>query len=73
MGYEARRDEITRRIRMRWFYLGAKVFENEEGGLVELVNDMAAAETPDEFDDLWNRFYDWCDEHRVLVKVIPEG
>lgn len=72
MGYTARRDEITRRIRMHWFYLGAKVFEDERGGLVELVDAMAAAEDAAAFDPLWEQFYDWCDEHRVQVKVVPE-
>lgn len=71
MGYEARRDEITRRIRMSWFYLAAKASEGE-GGVVQLVDSMAEATSADLFDALWDRFYDWCDEHRVLVKVLPE-
>lgn len=72
MGYVARRDEITRRIRMSWFYLAAKATEGE-GGLVALVHEMSEAEQHEEFDVLWDRFYDWCDTHRVLVKVVPDS
>ena len=70
MGYTARRDEITRRIRMSWFYLATKATDDQI--LLPLVDEMAAAETDADFDPLWDRFYDWCDEHRVQVKVVPD-
>lgn len=71
MGYTARRDEITRRIRMSWFYLATKATDDEI--LVPLVDRMASAETADDFEPLWDQFYDWCDANRVLVKTVPDS
>lgn len=55
---------IATRFRIR---LGRKpVWEDEIEGLLEELEDQTDA---DEFDDVWNCIYDWCDAERVWVRT----
>lgn len=62
--FEQRRDAITKRMRRQpWF----EVFEEDCG----IISDLEAAEDPDDWDEWWDQFYDWCDDgKRVWVKLI---
>lgn len=40
---------------------------DSDGELQDIADDLAVAEDGDEWDDPWDRFYDWADENRVWV------
>lgn len=56
-----RRDIIVKRIR------GAGFFDEADSELQELVDELADSRDTDEFDRVWDYFYDWADDHRVWV------
>lgn len=35
--------------------------------LEEIIEEIHASQNPDEFDLVWDRFYDWADRNRVWV------
>lgn len=64
MSFEQRRDEIVRRIRASRFW------DEDDGELVTTVSDLSAAWDVDEFDQFWDKFYDWADWNRVWVETF---
>lgn len=69
MTFEERRDAIVARIQNAPFY------DETEWELPCIVSGLATADEPDWFDDCWDTFYDWADEHSVWVNTlgIPAG
>jgi ASC-1-like (ASCH) protein len=63
ISFEERRKAIVARMRKQpWF----EAFETEEG----IADDLETETDVDEWDYLWNQFYDWCDENRVWVATF---
>jgi hypothetical protein len=63
MSFDARRDEIVKRIRTSPFY------DKTDGWLVDFVGEMANSDHVDEFDEWRDQFYDWCNLNRVWVQT----
>jgi len=66
-----RRDEIVRRIRR------GKFWDAEDDELVGIVDELAEldlhdndGQAEDEFNAVWDLFYDWADAHHVWVKIF---
>lgn len=66
MGFEAKRNEIARRLRVSPWLKGADEF----GALAEAVDKLAGAETPEEFDGWWDEIYDHADRDRVWINAF---
>lgn len=62
------RDVVVARIKRAPFY-----DENHDGELTEIVDELAEVEDVDEFDAVWDRFYDWADFNRVWVETFKGG
>jgi hypothetical protein len=58
-----RRDVMVARIKAAPFY------DEDDMELERIVEDLAYAETPDEWDGPWDEFYDWADDSRVWIKT----
>jgi hypothetical protein len=69
---EQKRNEIVHRIKVSNFY-----DEENDGELWEIVDELSGVQDVDEFDAVWDRFYDWADYARVWVEtfkaVAPAG
>jgi cell fate (sporulation/competence/biofilm development) regulator YmcA (YheA/YmcA/DUF963 family) len=64
MTFEQRRDVIVQRLRnSRWY-------KQSEMGLDEVVNDIEAATTVDEFDEAWAELYDAADWDRAWIATV---
>lgn len=61
IGFGNKRDIIVKRIReARWF-------DPEDMYLTEIVDELSLVDDVDEFDRVWDDFYDWADFNRVWV------
>jgi hypothetical protein len=65
LSFEERRDETVRR-----FNLVRRHHFPEDLDLELLLEELAEAPDPDEFDIVWDSIYDWCDDYRVWVETI---
>lgn len=65
MPFEARRDEIVRRIK------AARWYDEDDSTLWHVVDELADTTDPDDFDEPWDEFYDWCDANRVWIDTRP--
>lgn len=63
---EQRRDKIVWLIRRAPFY---QLDDAEWGELRDRVNDLAAAEGVEAFDEAWDEIYDWADHNDVWIKT----
>jgi hypothetical protein len=63
-----KRDEIVHRIKVSNFY-----DEDHDGELVDIIDELSGIETVDEFDWVWDRFYDWADFNRVWVETFSSA
>jgi hypothetical protein len=59
--FTSKRDIIVERIR------GTGFFDDADSELMELVDELADSRDIDEFDRVWDYFYDWADANRVWV------
>lgn len=72
MTFIERRDAIVARIRAAgWFKRavadGSAQYDYEVGGIVD---ELADTETADDFDIVWDGFYDWADaDHRLWIEL----
>ena len=64
MSFPAKRDEIVDRIRKASFY------DEDDSELNDLIWDLDTADDLEEFDFVWNHFYDWCDRERVWLETF---
>ena len=62
--FPEKRDEMVRRIR------ALPIISTR---LSDIADNLAAAETPDEWDDPWDDFYDYADERRIWVATWPRA
>ena len=62
--FEERRDLIVKRI------LASRFWDAEDEDLVTIVEDLGKAPDEDRFDEFWDEFYNWCDEHAVWVATV---
>lgn len=63
LSFEEKRDEIVDRIN------SAPFMDEDDGELVDIVEELAGTETIPEFDRAWSWFYDWADFARVWVET----
>lgn len=61
MTFEARRGAIVRRIKAARFY------SDDNWTLWSVVDELADTTDPEDFDNVWDAFYDWADSNRVWV------
>lgn len=66
MAFVDKRSAIVERIRESSFYTG----EDLDWELDEIVMALDEAEDEDDFNMVWDEFYDWCDAHRVWVATL---
>ena len=64
MAFEQQRDAIVGRIKRARFY------SEDDHELAEIVAELTDVENVDEFDWVWDRFYDWADANRVWVDTF---
>jgi hypothetical protein len=64
MPFEAKRDEIVRRIKAQKFW------NPDDFELSDTMEGLEEAEDANEFDEAWADFYDWADAHRVWVETF---
>lgn len=62
--FEAKRDEIVHRIKAARFY------RDDDWTLWSVVDELADTTDTDDFDNVWDAFYDWADAHRVWVETF---
>lgn len=70
--FEDKRDAIVERITSSSWYqdrMESSIILKEKDVLLGIVEDLIFASDYDEFDDVWNDFYDWCDAKRVWVET----
>ena len=60
-----RRDAIVLRCKtqLRRIY-------SESEDLQYLLEELSETEDEDQFDEIWNDFYDWCDDNQVWVATV---
>lgn len=58
-----RRDIIVARIQRSHFW------DEDDYELVDIVEELSATETSEEFNGTWDVFYDWADANRVWVAL----
>lgn len=63
MTFEKRRDAIVQRIKASSWYT------DDEYDLINTVEELEEASDADQFDEVWNYFYDWADVNRVWVET----
>lgn len=61
--FEEQRAAVVARIKASRFYA------QDSWGLEDIVVELATADSVEEFDEWWDEFYDWADEHRVWVSL----
>lgn len=61
--FKARRDAIVTRIK------ASTAWDEDDERLVLLVDELGDCDHEDEFDWVWDEFYDWADEKRVWVEL----
>lgn len=59
--FEQKRNEIAHRIRTSRFFAADELY------LTEIYQRIEDAEDTDEFDDVWEEFYDYADRERIWV------
>ena len=64
MAEKAPRIAASMRVRLK----GTRIWDDEIDGLLEELADQTAA---DDFDDVWDAVYDWCDTNRVWIETRP--
>ena len=68
LSFTERRDQITFRIRHTPWY--RKADREDDGELLSIVDDLAAAPDEDDFDEAWDALYDWADDARVWIDIV---
>ena len=64
-----RRDLIVGRIKMLSRYVEDHEREDFDEDLWWIVDEMSDVQNEDDFDMIWDAFYDWADSHRVWVEL----
>lgn len=64
LSFTERRDTIVQRISTASFY------DADDLQLADIVYELSQAEDAEEFDFLWDEFYDWADVNGVWVTTL---
>lgn len=64
LGFIEQRDQIVARIKLLPHYSDE---DDGDGELWWIVDELADTKNEDEFDSVWDAFYDWADDNRVWV------
>lgn len=67
LSFTERRDTIVARIKASCW------FANDDGDLSILLEDIAATENEDDFNDVWDDIYDLADTDRVWLNSFPSA
>lgn len=71
MPFLAKRDGVVARIKAAPFYMDEPGDDHDAEELYWIVDEMADTEDVDQFDSVWDAFYDWCDwDKRVWVETM---
>ena len=67
MPFDNKRDLIVGRIKSLPQYVEDQESDEFDEALWLIVDEMSGVEEEDEFDYVWDSFYDWCDAERIWV------